>query len=155
MISLWKIGQVVLFNMEKLNLIYVKTEDIPVTKTRKGFIKRLLTSGGVLTYTDEACTNVQCAKKGAYRSISELHLIVRSRFKFTSLEALLKILKEIINEDHCVAIIWCTQINKVVVKYQENTPKEYITHYSKSNYYKSKGVDGWSLGDYDRIINQL
>lgn len=141
--------------MKKPELIYVKLSDIPETKTRKGFIKRLLTSGGVLTYTDEACTQVQCAKKGAYRSVSELHSIVRSRFKFTSLEALLKILKEIIDEDHCVAMIWCTQIHKVVVKYQENTPKEYITPYSKSNYYETKGVDGWSLKDYDNIINQL
>ena len=141
--------------MKKTELIYVKLNDIPETKTRKGFIKKLLTSSGVLTYKDEDCTDVQCAKKGAYRSVSELHLIVRSRFKFTSLEALLKILKEIIDEEQCVALIWCTQIHKVVVKYQENVPKEYITQYSKSNFYNEKGVDGWSLKDYEDIINQL
>jgi hypothetical protein len=141
--------------MEKTNLIYVRLGDIPATKTRKGFIKKLLTSKGVLTYLDEDCSKLQCAKKGAFRSVSELHLIVRSRFKFTSLEALLKILKEIIDEEKCVALIWCTQIHKVVVKYQENTPKEYITQYSKSNHYESKGVDGWSLKDYEEIINKL
>lgn len=141
--------------MKKNEFIYVKVDDIPATKTRKGFIKKILTSKGVLTYTNAECTDVQCAKKGAFRSISELHLIVKSRFKFTSLEALLKILKEIIDEDKCVAIIWCTQIHKVVVKYQENTPKEYITQYSKSNFYETKGVDGWSLKDYETIINQL
>jgi len=141
--------------MKKTELIYVKLSDIPATKTRKGFIKKILTSKGVLTYIDEECTKVQCAKKSAFRSVSELHLIVISRFKFTSLEALLKILKEIIDEEECVALIWCTQIHKVVVKYQENTPKEYITQYSKSNYYDTKGVDGWSLKDYETIINKL
>lgn len=141
--------------MKKIELIYVKLSDIPMTKTRKGFIKKILTTKGVLTYTNEECTNVQCAKKGAFRSVSELHSIVRSRFKFTSLASLLKILKEIIDEEKCVALIWCTQIHKVVVKYQENTPKEYITQYSKSNYYEAIGVDGWSLKDYDDIINNL
>jgi hypothetical protein len=141
--------------MKKIDLIYVKLNDIPETKTRKGFIKKILTSKGVLTYTDEGCTQVQCAKKGAFRSVSELHLIVRSRFNLTSLKALLKILKEIIDEEQCVALIWCTQIHKVVVKYQENVPKEYITQYSKSNFYETKGVDGWSLKDYNDIINQL
>lgn len=141
--------------MKKIEVIYVKLSDIPATKTRKGFIKKILTSKGVLTYTDEECTNVQCAKKGAFRSVSEIHLMVRSRFKFTSLEALLKILKEIIDEEKCVALIWCTQIHKVVVKYQENTPKAYITQYSKSNFYEEVGVDGWSLKDYEDIINKL
>lgn len=141
--------------MEKQKPIYVKIEDIPSTRTRKGFIKRILTSDGVITYSDEECTLIQCNKKNAFRSVSELHLIVKSRFKFTSLEALMKILKEIIDEEKCVALIWCTQINKVVVKYQKNTPKEYITQYSKSHYYKTKGVDGFSLEDYEKIINKL
>lgn len=141
--------------MEKIDLIYVKVSDIPETKTRKGFIKKILTSNGVLTYTNVECTNVQCAKKDAYRSVSELHCIVKSRFKFTSLEALMKIIKEIIDEEQCVALIWCTQIHKVVIKYQPNTPKAYVTTYSKSNFYKTKGVDGMSLEDYERIINNL
>jgi hypothetical protein len=138
-----------------MNTIYVKTIYIYITKTRKCFIKKLLTSEGVLTYTDAACTNLQCAKKGAYRSVSELHLIVKSRFKLTSLEALMKIIKEIIDEEKCVALIWCTQIHKVVLKYQPNTPKSYVTVYSKSNFYKTKGVDGYSLEDYENIINSL
>ncbi len=141
--------------MKNNDLIYVKVSDIPVTKTRKAFIKAILKSKGVITYSDQEYTDIQCAKKEAFRSVSELHCIVKSRFKYTSIEALMKIIKEIINEEKCVALIWCTQINKVVLKYLENTPKEYITTYSKSNYYRTKGVDGMSLEDYENIINNL
>jgi len=126
-----------------------------MTKTRKCFIKKILTSKGVITYSNPECTKVQCARKDAFRSVSELHLIVKSRFKYTSLQSLMKIIKEIIDEEKCVALIWCTVINKVVVKYQPNVPKEYITSYSKSNYYDAKGVDGMSLKDYETIINKL
>jgi len=138
-----------------MNLIYVRLTDIPTTKTRKGLIKKILTSKGVITYSDVECTQVQCAKKDAFRSVSDLHMIVKSRFKYTSLNALMKIIKEVIDEEKCVALIWCTQVNKVVLKYQPNTPKSYVTTYSKSNYYKTKGVDGMSLLDYETIINKL
>lgn len=141
--------------MENTELIYVKLSDIPETKTRKAFIKKILTSKGVITFKNKECTRVQCAKKEAYRSISELHLIVKSRFRLTSLQALMKIIKEIVNEEKCIALVYCTQINKVVLKYQPNVPKEYITTYSKNNYYTTKGVDGMSLKDYETIINKL
>ena len=141
--------------MKNQEPIYVKLSDIPETKTRKGFIKKILLSHGVITYKDKECTKVQCAKKDAFRSVSELHMIVRSRFKYTSLESLMKIIKEIIDEEKCVALIWCTRIHKVVVKYQPNVPKAYVTVYSKSNFYKTKGIDGMSLEDYERIINGL
>lgn len=138
-----------------MNLIYVKESDIPIFKTRKRFLKELLTSKGVITYSNKECTNIQCDKKTAYRSISELHLITKARFKFTSLEALLKILKEIINEEKCISLVWCTQINKVVVKYMKGVPGTYITTYSRDRYYTSKGVDGYSLQDYEKIINVI
>jgi hypothetical protein len=51
----------------------------------------------VITYSDPECTVVQCDVKAAYRSISELHAIVTTRFKFTSLQAsLVKIIKDVI-----------------------------------------------------------
>lgn len=138
-----------------MNLIYVKESDIPIFKTRKRFLKELLTSKGVVTYSNKECTIIQCDKKTAYRSISELHLITKTRFKFTSLEALLKILKEIINEEKCISLVWCTQINKVVVKYMKGVPEVYITTYSRDKYYTSKGVDGYSLQDYEKIIKTI
>jgi len=73
-----------------MNNIYIKESDIPLTRTRKAFIKSLIMQRGVITYEDPGCKIVQCENKNAYRSISELHQIVRSRFSFTSLEALLK-----------------------------------------------------------------
>mgnify|MGYP003441078990 CR=1 FL=1 len=36
-----------------------------------------------------------------------------------------------------------------------NTPGNYITSYSKDHYYKLKGVDGYSLEDYEKILNEL
>jgi len=143
-----------------MNLIYVRESDIPITKHRKTLIKQLLKQQGVVTYSDKECTKIQCEKVSqnghqTFRSISDLHAIVRSRFKLTSLESLMKILKEITNEEKCIGIVWCKQIEKVVVKYMPNTPGNYITSYSKDNYYTTKGVDGYSLKDYEKILNKL
>lgn len=138
-----------------MNLIYVKLTDIPVYKTRKRFLKELLTKKGVMTYWDPECTEPQCEKKSAYRSISELHQIIKTRYRLTSLKALLKILKEVIDENKCISIIWCTQIKKVVVRYMTATPGKYITDPSRNNYYTSKGVDGYSLSDYEKIMNSI
>jgi hypothetical protein len=138
-----------------MNLIYVKKSEIPLFKTRKPFLKAILKNKGVITYSNPECTVIQCDKKSAYRSISELHQIVKTRYKITSLRALLKIIKEIIDEEKCISVVWCTQINKVVVKYMHGTPGTYITAYSKDRYYESKGVDGYSLKDYQEIIDQL
>lgn len=138
--------------MEK---IYIKENDIPLCKYRKTLIKALIMQKGVITYSDPECNVVQCSNKAAYRSISELHMIVRTRFKFTSLEALIKIIKEIIEEEKCIAVVWCTQINKVVVKYMKNVSSEYITSYSRDRFYTVKGVDGYSLKDYEELYNKL
>lgn len=135
--------------------IYVKETDIPITGTRKAFLKRLIMNQGVVTYSDPECTQIQCSNKSAYRSISELHCIVKTRFKITSLKSMIKILNNIINEEKCIALVWCTQINKVVVKYMKNVDSTYITQYSRGNYYHSVGVDGYSLADYEAIYNSL
>lgn len=135
--------------------IYIKESDIPATKHRKTFIKKLIMQKGVITYSDENCTKVQCDNRSAYRSISELHIIVKTRFKITSLKALIKIIKSIIEEEKCIALVWCTQIEKVVVKYTKNMSAEYITTFSRDRYYDSKGIDGFSLRDYENIYNEL
>lgn len=139
-------------NMEK---IYIKESDIPLGKYRKTLIKALIMQKGVITYNDPECTSIQCSNKTAYRSISELHAIVRTRFRFTSLESVIKIIKEIIEEEKCIGVIWCTQINKVVVKYMKNVNADYITSYSKDKFYNVKGVDGYSLSDYEKLYNNL
>lgn len=138
-----------------MQCIYVKESDIPSTKTRKAFIKHLIMQGGVVTYNDPQYKSIQCDRQDAYRSISELHIIVRTRFKITSLKSLIKIIKSIIEEEKCIALVWCTQINKVVVKYMRNVNADYITTYSKDRYYESVGVDGYSLKDYAAIYDSL
>ena len=138
-----------------MDKIYIKESDIPLTKTREGFIKKLIMQQGVITYSDPECTIVQCDRKSAYRSISELHAIVQTRFKLTSLTALIKIIKKIINNEKCISLVWCTQIEKVVVKYMRNTSAEYITTFSRDRYYDSVGIDGYSLKNYEDIYKSL
>lgn len=138
-----------------MNNIYIKESDIPLTRTRKAFIKSLIMQRGVITYEDPGCKIVQCENKNAYRSISELHIIVKTRFKITSLTSLIKIIKAIITEEKCISLVWCTQIKKVVVKYMPNIDAAYITPYSMDRYYKEVGVDGYSLEDYKLIFDSL
>ena len=62
---------------------------------------------------------------------------------------------ELIEEDKYVVLVWCNQIQKVVVKYVSNTSAIWMSDYSKKNYYDRKGVDGYSLKDYEEIKNKL
>lgn len=144
----------------KEQILYVKESELPSTKTRKAFFKTFIKNGGYDTYFDKECTKIQCNKisKGgnnSYRSVTELHAILKSRFKLTTLKATIKILKEIIAEEKNIVMVWCTQINKCVIKYYKNMSSEYITSYSKDRYYKTKGVDGYSLKDFDDIYKSL
>jgi len=80
------------------NVIYVKLSDVPNTTTRKQMVRYFLRGKAYQTYSDAACTVPQC-KAVANRSVTELLQIVRSRFPVTSLEAIVRILKEFIQED--------------------------------------------------------
>lgn len=143
-------------------MIYVKETDVPKTRTRKAFIKKFLEGKKIPTYSDPEFKVIQCngvgedtSKSASYRSISELHLLTQSRFPATSLKALVKIIYDIIDENSCIVLVWCNLINKVVVKYVSNKSKEWISSYSIKNYYTRKGVDGYSLQDYEEIKNKL
>lgn len=142
-------------------LIYVKETDVPKTSTRKQLLRYFLRAKSIPTYEDKECTKIQCDGKGedtqatAFRSITDLHMIVKSRFPKTSLEGIVKIIYEFISEDKAVVLVYCTAINKVVVKYYNNPNASYITNYSKKNYINTKGIDGYSLNDYEKIIENL
>jgi hypothetical protein len=144
----------------KNNVIYVKESDVPLTHNRKQLIRYFLRGKSIPTYDDPECTKLQCDGKGqdtkvnAFRSITDIHMIVKSRFPNTSLEGVVKILKTFIEEDKSVVMVWCNMINKVVMKYYNNDSGKYLTKYSKENYYDKKGVDGYSLADYEQIINK-
>lgn len=137
--------------MEK---IYVKFSDVPKTKTRKAFIRNFINAVSFPSYSDEECTIEQCSKN-RYRSITELHQMTLVRFPKTSFEAVIRIIKELIDEDAKIAMIYCTQVNKVVLRYYDKATHKYITSYSRDNHYTTKGVDGYSLKDYEEIINKL
>lgn len=136
-----------------MDKIYVKLSDIRSTSTRKDFIRRFI-RGKFSTYNDEECNIIQC-EENRFRSITELHQIVLSRFPNTSFEAILRIVRDLINEEHPVSMVWCTQVNKVVLKYLDSGTRRYLTDYSRKNYYDVKGVDNYSLRDYETIINKI
>lgn len=140
-------------------IIYIKESDVPITRTRKQLIRYFLRGKSIPTYKDKNFCTLQCDGKGddtginAFRSITDLLAITRSRFPKTSIEGLVKIIHEFIEEDKAVVMIWCTQINKVVLKYYNNANSVYMTKYSIRNYFTKKGVDDYSLEDYSNMIN--
>lgn len=143
--------------------LYVKTEDVPVTRTRKDFIRKFLRGQIIPSYTDPECKKLQCDGKGedkdskgmAYRSVTELHALTCGRFPVTSLKAIVKILSEIMEEDQTVILVWCKMISKVVVKYAPNKGAKWMSDYSLGNYLNVKGVDGYSLKDFHDIKQSL
>ena len=142
-------------------IIYLKEEDVPLTKTRTQLIRHFLRGKSIPTYDNIECTKLQCNGKGkdtginAFRSITDLHMIVKSRFPKTSLEAIVKIIYDFIQKDQAVVLVWCKMINKVVVKYYNNPNGSYITKYSREGYYSVKGEDGYSLRDFDEMRKKL
>ena len=134
--------------------IYIKESDIPKTGTRKDLIRKFLRGVVYPSYLDTECTQVQC-QGSKFRSITELHEIVKSRFPVTSLKAIIKIIYQIIAEDQSVILVYCTQVNKVVLKYQPNKSAEWISNYSRKNYFTTKGEDGYSLEDFEEIKETL
>jgi hypothetical protein len=141
----------------EINVIYVKEDDVPLTKTRKQLIRYFLRGKSIPTYSDPECKKLQCDGKGqdtkinAFRSITDLHMIVKSRFPETQLKTIVKIIYEFIKEDKNVILIYCNMIKKVVVKYSPNSKNEFVSIYSKKNYYDLKGIDGYSLNDYEKM----
>ena len=138
-------------------LIYVKKTDVPITTSRKQLLRYFLRGKSIPTYDDPECTKLQCDGKGqdskinAFRSITDLHMIVKSRFPVTSLEGVVKLIFEFIKEDKAVVLVWCNMIQKVTVKYYNNSNGAYMSSHAKSNYYTTKGVDGYSLADYEKM----
>ena len=135
-------------------VIYISTSDVPNTTTRKQLIRYFLRGKAYVSYSDPECTQVQC-KATANRSITDLLAIVKGRFPKTSLEAIVRILREFMQEDKSVILVWCTQINKVVIKCINNPTSEIVSNHSRNNYYTNVGVDGFSLKDYEQMMKQL
>lgn len=133
-------------------VIYIRESDVPLTSTRKQLIRYFLRGKAYKSFTNQECTSEQC-KATANRSITDLLAIVRSRFPKTSLETVVKILKEFMQEDKSVILVWCTQINKVVIRCVNNPTSEWISNTSKNNYYENVGVDGYSLHDFEQMMN--
>jgi hypothetical protein len=139
---------------EQEKVIFIKESDVPLTNTRKQLVRYFLRGKAYTSYADKECISVQC-KCTANRSITDLHSIIISRFPKTSLEAVVRIVREFMNEDKSIILVWCTQINKVVIRCINNPTSEWISKTSRNNYYTSKGVDGYSLKDFENIMTEL
>lgn len=135
-------------------VIYINTSEVPITTTRKQLIRYFLRGKAYKSYSDPECTELQC-KASANRSITDLLAIVRGRFPKTSLEAVVRILKEFMEEDKSVILVWCTQIKKVVIRCINNPSAQIISNTSKNNYYTNVGVDGYSLKDFEEMMTKL
>lgn len=132
-------------------MIYFKSDK--KFRTRKELLRHFIRYVNT-TYHNVECTEVQC-ENGKNRSITDLHLICKSVFPNTSLKAVVRIIKELIDEDTSIGLIWCTVIRKVVIMKNPYNMQDYITSYSRTNYYESEGVDGYSLKDFENIIKDL
>ncbi len=130
-------------------IIYVNETDIPLTKTRKSFLRQFLEKRPN-TYHKNG--NIQCNRSSS-RSISELTSIVRSRFPITTIDAVIRIVAELNHDNRCY-LVWCTQVNKFVVVggFSKDNPcrKNFITNYSKKYFGEKVGVDGIS---YNQLID--
>lgn len=135
-------------------VIYISESDVPSTTTRKQLMRYFLRGKTYKSYTDAACTQLHC-KASTNRSITDLLAIVRSRFPKTSLETVVRILREFMLEDKAVILVWCTQIKKVVIRCINNPSAEWISSASRNNYYTGKGVDGYSLKDFEEMMQAL
>ncbi len=134
-------------NKEITNIYYCKETDVPITKTRKRFLKEFLYKRPRTYYKND---NIQC-ESGTSRSITELVSITRSRFPNTSLEAVIRIIAELNYKGRCY-VVWCTQVNKFVVHsgYDDGqTSYSFFSNHAKKYYSTKTGVDGLS---YEEII---
>lgn len=136
--------------------IIVKTEDVPITKTRKGFLKKYFENtpatydhGG--NQTCDAMLN---------RSVSDLLIMTRERFPKTSLNAVVRILHEL-NNDEVLKLTYCPSIKKVVtlaacrmaaLKFKEDEDN-FITKVGRECM-DHLGIDGLTLNMIEDIKNK-
>lgn len=137
-----------------MELIYIKESDIPVTKTRQDLIRKFLRGVSYTSYSNPECTIIQC-ENGKYRSLTELHAIVCARFPKTSFEAIIRIVFEMIERENSIVLVYCTTVNKVVVKYEPNKAARWISTYSEKHYSNTIGIDGYSLNSIKKIKDNL
>lgn len=132
--------------------IFVKLEDVPKTNTRIDFVEQFL-KGKFKTYLDEDGNELQC-NKNQYRSVSELYYMTVTRFPKTSFNGFLKVIQKLIKKNKNIVLVYCTMINKVVLRYTDNSSAQYITKYSMDRYFDTKGTDEISLQKLQKIFTK-
>tara|TARA_R110000822_G_scaffold302649_2_gene426960 strand:+ start:15343 stop:15927 length:585 start_codon:yes stop_codon:yes gene_type:complete len=134
-------GLIYLKRRMKPNLkIKCKTVDIASTKTRKEFLRAFLATMPPTYFMNG---REQCRAK-AHRSFSDLLVLTQDRFPKTTEKSVVRIVAQLNIEGLC-DIVWCTQVEKFVVRGRRNNPGiPFITNFSVKYFTQSTGVDGIS-----------
>ena len=136
--------------MEPELLIKCRVEDVPSCRTRKEFLRQFLTDVPETYFLN----NRKQAKAHAHRSFSDLLALTRNRFPKTSLPAIIRIVAQLNLEGLC-DIVWCTQINKFVVRGRRNNPGiPFITSHTTSYFKDTVGKDGISFKQLMKVRKQ-
>ena len=130
---------------------YIKTDK--KYRTRKELLKYVM-SERPATYSDPEYKTLVC-DANRNRSITDLKEVCDGYFKVTSLKAVVRVTKELMDSGLKASLVYCTYINKVVILNDDTYRENYITRYSRRHYYDSEGEDGYSLEDVENIINNL
>lgn len=121
------------------------TKDVPVTQTRKAFLREFLKTVPETYFLSDT---IQCAK-GKNRSFSDLLYLTKDRFPRTTLNAIVRIVAQLNIEGIC-DVVWCTQVKKFVVRGGKNNPgMPFVSSYSVKYFKETVGSDKIS---YQQLI---
>jgi len=98
----------------------------------------------VETYSDIDCKDIQCSAK-RYRSFDDMLLIVNTYYKNVSAEKLINILYNLNIKDKRVHVIYCNNINKVTLLFNNSYP-------TISNSDTNKGIGKYSQKELSEMI---
>jgi|TARA_R110000822_G_scaffold152112_3_gene291282 hypothetical protein len=125
--------------------IKVATKDVPLSGTRKEFLRQFLSNRPPTYFLNGR----EQASAKTHRSFSDLHALTKNRFQRTSLDAIIRIVAQLNIEGLC-DVVWCGQVKKFVVRGGKSSPGiPFVTNYSVKYFEKTKGEDGIT---YEQLI---
>jgi len=138
------------FKLEYDKLYTGSKEESPYELLRDILVNRLH------SYTDSKCTRLHC-EGIRYRSITDLYVMLNTNSKFSTpydqlIIYIMDLIKEYANSPNNFTIVYCTRINKPVVKNGvRNSKQSLISSYSMKGYLHKVGQDGVSLSYINSI----
>jgi hypothetical protein len=130
--------------------IFCRIKDVPLTRTRKEFLRQFIEASPT---TFDVNGNVEC-NAHAFRSVTDLHIITKTRFPKTSINTIIKIIGELNKENRCY-LIFCNMIKKAVVVPNAYNFNGFMSSNSRTFNYTKIGVDGYSLEEIESIKKKM